>query len=94
MQRLLDHAWPGNVRELENVLESAVVRTRGDVVSRVSLGAAPTALEERRPEDRVREALRRTGGCVTRAARLLGVHRTTLWRRMRELKMQRDEFLE
>ena len=45
-------------------------------------------------EDRMREALRKTGGCVTRAARLLGIHRTTLWRRMREGGLDRGEFLQ
>lgn len=44
-------------------------------------------------EDSMREALRRAGGCVTRAARLLGIHRTTLWRRMREEGLDRAEFL-
>jgi transcriptional regulator with PAS, ATPase and Fis domain len=44
-------------------------------------------------EDPLRAALRRAGGCVTRAARLLNVHRTTVWRRMREQGIDRGEFL-
>jgi transcriptional regulator of acetoin/glycerol metabolism len=54
---------------------------------RAEAAAAPT------PVDRIRAALGRTGGCVTRAARLLGIHRTTLWRQMREAGLTRDEFL-
>ncbi|MGQ0613384.1 MAG: sigma-54 interaction domain-containing protein [Planctomycetaceae bacterium] len=92
---LLHHSWPGNVRELENVIENAVVRVRGEVIAAADLpvpfyadaGPQITSL------DRVREALRRTGGCVTRAARLLGMHRTTLWRHMREAGVHRAEFL-
>jgi len=41
----------------------------------------------------MRGALQRTGGCVTRAARLLGMHRTTLWRHMREKGIRREDFL-
>jgi len=94
MARLLAHAWPGNVRELENVLESAVVRARADVVTAVELPTlAGAALPGATLEERMRDALRRTAGCVTRAARILGVHRTTLWRHMRELNVTRDEFL-
>jgi two-component system response regulator HydG len=92
---LLQHAWPGNVRELENVIESAVVRARGDVITSADLPAAFHApgAPAAPPQERLREALRRTAGCVTRAARLLGIHRTTLWRQMRELGIRREEFL-
>ena len=84
--------WPGNVRELENV-QNSVVRTRSDVITAVDLPRGPGHPVAMAPEERMRNALRRTGGCVTRAARLLGVHRTTLWRHMRESGISRDEFL-
>jgi len=95
MAALLRHSWPGNVRELENVIESATVRARGDVVSLADLAGSfeADAAVLASPKDRIEGALRRTGGCVTRAARLLGMHRTTLWRQMRELGIPRDEFL-
>jgi PAS domain S-box-containing protein len=91
---LVAHDWPGNVRELENVLESAVVRARGAVITEIDLhhrGSVPGAASD---EDRMDEALRRTAGCVTRAARLLGVHRTTLWRHMREKGVERGDYLQ
>jgi len=89
------HTWPGNVRELENVVESSLVRARGPIVQAVDLpaGFRGGGLPELEPEDRIRAALHRTAGCVTRAARLLGVHRTTLWRQMREQGLRREEFL-
>jgi DNA-binding NtrC family response regulator len=95
MATLLAHSWPGNVRELENVVESAVVRSRGGTVTPADLPSSfrAEALPAARPEDRIRAALRRAAGCVTRAARLLGVHRTTLWRQMREMGLQREDFL-
>jgi PAS domain S-box-containing protein len=91
----LRHSWPGNVRELENVVESALVRAHGPVITATDLPetfraeVTPAAT----PEDRIRTALERTGGCVTRAARLLGIHRTTLWRQMREAGFRRGDFL-
>jgi len=89
------YSWPGNVRELENVVESALVRAHKKTIA---LGDLPDALRTRevaavRPEERLRAALQRAAGNVTRAARLLGVHRTTLWRQMREAGLRRDDFL-
>jgi PAS domain S-box-containing protein len=89
------YPWPGNVRELENVVESALVRARKNTIM---IGDLPDALRTRevvaaQPEERLRAALQRAAGNVTRAARLLGVHRTTLWRQMREAGLRRDDFL-
>ncbi|HEX5138811.1 MAG TPA: sigma 54-interacting transcriptional regulator [Planctomycetota bacterium] len=95
LDAFLRHTWPGNVRELENVIESALVRARGPMIGIPDLpeGFRAEAVLAAKPEDRIRAALGRTGGCVTRAARLLGIHRTTLWRQMREAGLSRDEFL-
>jgi PAS domain-containing protein len=43
-------------------------------------------------DERMREALRVAAGNVTRASRLLGVHRTTLWRWMGEAGLKREDF--
>jgi len=91
---LLEHDWPGNVRELENVLESGVVRTRGDILQEIDIHRRGSMTATETPSKRMEEALRRTAGCVTRAARLLGVHRTTLWRHMRETGLKREDFLQ
>jgi len=95
LDAFLRHSWPGNVRELENVVESALVRARGPLITIADLpeGFRAEATMAALPEDRIRAALGRTGGCVTRAARLLGIHRTTLWRQMREAGLRRDDFL-
>ena len=58
MERLASYAWPGNVRELENVIERAVILSRGielevalDVLPEITKAGAPRpAVEEKRPE--------------------------------------------
>jgi DNA-binding NtrC family response regulator len=94
LERLAAHSWPGNVRELENVVESAVVRARGSTIGAGDLPPDFAAAEgAAAPVERMRDALRRAAGSVTLAARLLGVHRTTLWRWMGQAGLRRDDFL-
>jgi DNA-binding NtrC family response regulator len=82
--------WPGNVRELANVLERATIRARGPVIEATDLGLAPRPIESTSfpaslPLDLVQleriaivEALRRTAGNRTHAARLLNIGLRTL----------------
>ncbi len=88
LHRLLAHDWPGNVRELENAVESAAMRARGPVILSSDLppGVGRTPGESRRAGSRRSEldaALAAAGGHPGRAAALLGIHRTTLWRWLR-----------
>ncbi len=96
MAMFLDYAWPGNVRELERVMEHAFVFVKGPVIFASSLpelegmarpaeaaaGPAPAEPEGRR---RVLEALEASAGRREEAARILGISRTSLWRRMKSL---------
>jgi transcriptional regulator with PAS, ATPase and Fis domain len=95
------HDWPGNVRELKNVLAYAYAMGDGPVLRVTDLppelmhpalaaapetGAASAPAPHLSPEaQRVAHALERAGGNRERAAKLLGVSRVTLWRRMRAL---------
>jgi DNA-binding NtrC family response regulator len=94
---LLAHPWPGQVRELRAVMEGAVALGEGPVVRLGELPGrllgetrAPSLAKGVEPTDspeaaRLRFALERAGGDRARAARMLGMSRTTLWRRMRGL---------
>jgi PAS domain S-box-containing protein len=86
MHSLLQHNWRGNVRELMNVVESASVLCAGKTIETEHLPPileswTTTSMEASSDKD-IREALRLTRGNKARAARLLGIHRSTLYRRM------------
>jgi transcriptional regulator with PAS, ATPase and Fis domain len=91
LQKLRQHRWPGNVRELQRVLEEAVVNTEGGEVNAESLlfsdeahapAEMPVDLEAIERVWAIPEALKRTGGNKTHAARLLGITRETLAKKM------------
>jgi PAS domain S-box-containing protein len=87
---ILDHSWPGNVRELENVLQYALIKSKGETIEPRHLPASVMQEPDeeamrppRRPlltADRVAGALRATGGNRVQAAKQLGVSRATLYR--------------
>jgi DNA-binding NtrC family response regulator len=93
--------WPGNVRELLSVVESAAIRSDGDVIGvehlpaelREGLSSQALNLDEDRyqaPDEKaeeraaIRSALDAAEHRREQAARMLGMSRTTLWRKMRE----------
>jgi two-component system response regulator HydG len=96
MELLLSYAWPGNVRELENAIERGVVlghaetlrpqdlppqvHRRGD--DQHPLVPAHLTLEEMEKLAIV-QALRLTGGNKSEAAERLGIHRTSIYDKMR-----------
>ncbi|AKQ70180.1 Response regulator of zinc sigma-54-dependent two-component system [Myxococcus hansupus] len=98
MKRLMAHAWPGNVRELANLLERAVALADHDtlvpedfdlpggddsgitsLLNRASGEDAPLEEVERAYVRRVVEA---QGGNKAAAARILGINRRTLYRKL------------
>ena len=103
IQRLLEYHWPGNVRELENVLERSMVLANGPVleVGDVKLDTAPAGrtvvtgnfLPEGMTLDQyeqqiIREALQRSNGNKSQAARLLGLTRNALRYRLSQMGME------
>jgi len=94
---LMDYEFPGNIRELENIIERAFILCEGREISIPDL--PPQVIAVSRQADRrnarkeqglddlemeaIRAALDRHGGNRTRAARDLGIHRTTMIRRLK-----------
>jgi transcriptional regulator with GAF, ATPase, and Fis domain len=100
--KLTAYSWPGNVRELESVIERAVILSPGAVIELADELLAqpgppagqlhpkhawiPGARRITKDLDHLFEVLRQVGGNQTKAARLLGIGRTTLWRRLKTLR--------
>jgi NtrC-family two-component system response regulator AlgB len=101
MLRLMAYDWPGNVRELENAVARAVALGSGPIVH---VGDLPSNLQyptsERAPERdellpldelerrAIMRMLRETKGDKLAAARLLGIGKTTLYRKLKQYHME------
>ncbi|MDA1053324.1 MAG: sigma 54-interacting transcriptional regulator [Planctomycetota bacterium] len=89
-EKLLAYNWPGNVRQLRNVIDSAVVLADGTQIAPEDLGLRDTSdeLESLRIDfwerKLIKQAIERTGGNIPEAARLLGIGRATLYRKVDE----------
>ena len=88
---LTSYHWPGNVRELEHALEHAFIMCSTRVIFPehlpADLQAAVPCPDEVSPRDRIRQALEKTAGNKSKAARLLNMDRKTLYRKMHDLEM-------
>jgi len=74
--------WPGNVRELRNAIAVAAARARGDLILDGATAAAALPQGPTASRLEVLEALHRSGGNRSQAAKLLGVSRATFYRRL------------
>ena len=99
LDMLADYPWPGNVRELENIISSAVIMTTGSTLKTSSLpeeirqGAAPFTTEESLNLNEmelqlINKAMQKSQGNKARAARLLGIDTSTLWRKLKRYDIQ------
>jgi len=92
-QKLLSYEWPGNIRQLRNVIDSAIVLAEGDTVEPDDFGLRDVGGDElvslnieQWERKLIRKALERTGGNIPEAAKLLGIGRATLYRRVDDQK--------
>lgn len=100
MRRLVEYDYPGNVRELSNFIERGVAlaqdrildiehlpQSLGALTVRVfkpEMAATPTTLEEQEAEH-ILTVLKMADGNRTQAARMLGIDRVSLWRKLKKL---------
>ncbi len=105
-KRLIGHSWPGNVRELRNMMERLAYLFSGDRVDAddlsfvMSPGQSPDAIPMDLPlsdatrhfqAEYIRRHIKRSGGNMTDAAGRLGMHRSNLYRKMKQLGMDEDD---
>ena len=96
MNLLLAYPWPGNVRELEHALEHACILCRNGRIEVEHLPAEMTAGENASAPDEatslacIRRALSAAGGNKTKAARMLGISRRTVYRKLDEGSAPKD----
>jgi len=99
--RMMAYDWPGNVRELENAIERAIALGSGPILH---AGDLPTNLQngtgDRLPQNdemmpldelerrAILRALRESGGDKLAAARMLGIGKTTLYRKLKQYDAQ------
>jgi len=98
---MMDYEWPGNIRELENSVERAFVCSATEVIDVSALpreireagfplpavgGGGRVPYQPGDPSTEVLEVLRSCKGNKTQAARILGISRTTLWRRLQDIE--------
>jgi two-component system response regulator HydG len=103
LELMIGYDWPGNVRELINVMEYAFVLCSGGEILPQHLPAhmsgmvspeileGRSRMEERLPGDEKRqllEALEKADGNKSEAARLLGISRVTLWKRLKDFEIK------
>jgi transcriptional regulator with GAF, ATPase, and Fis domain len=100
IRKLSDYPWPGNVRELQRVLQNAVVNSEGASLDAGALYLSdapaipndlPIDLDEIERVWAIPEALKRTGGNKTQAAKLLGITRETLAKKMEKYGLNGKE---
>lgn len=100
---LMRHDWPGNVRELENVVLSMTIMAMGNRINEEDLPTeladeeggqlrsldfvAPQSLEEIEAYF-IRKTLREQGGDRTLSAEILGIDKSTLWRKMKRYNIE------
>ena len=94
--KLVAYRWPGNVRQLRNVLDSAVVLADEDSIRPHDLAlrdSGSSELETLRIDEwekrLITEALNRTADNVPEAAKLLGIGRATLYRKIEQYHIER-----
>jgi DNA-binding NtrC family response regulator len=105
MELLCQYGWPGNIRELENVIERAVALTNGpeitvnelpEYISNLSIETyrrhdqkVPTLEEQEK--NYIKWVLDKCEGNKTRAAKIMGIDRVSLWRKIKRFGLEPED---
>lgn len=96
IQALTLHSWPGNIRELQNIIERVIAVYKHETIDAAAIhlmledpldnkflsALIPNELEE------ISKALAVTNGKYAEAAKILGISRSTLWRKLKRLELK------
>jgi two-component system response regulator HydG len=98
MKLLVAYDWPGNVRELENAIERAVaLNTTGPIrkedlpttlMSAALAGGTQPGSMEAAEKHAIVHALKKTSGNKLEAAKMLGIGKTTLYRKLKDYAIE------
>lgn len=99
IEALQDYDWPGNIREMENIMERAVILTRGEKIEVSDLNLPPQQVniasfsanfkdqfKEKEKNDLIK-ALQETKGNISEAARLMNLPRSTFFNRLKKYSL-------
>ncbi|MGO1712785.1 MAG: sigma-54 interaction domain-containing protein, partial [Senegalia sp. (in: firmicutes)] len=99
IEYLCDYDWPGNVREIKNFTERLVVMSKKPIMNLEDIKYIFKPLENNKRKNNndtkiinineseniaINNALESTNGNITKASKILGISRTTLWRKMKK----------
>ena len=99
---LQNYLWPGNVRALETAIEHAFVLSAGAFLEKDLFPPEirhakkdgspppPTNFDLNAEEENIKRALLSAKGNRTEASKILGIHRSSLWRKMREFRIDKS----
>ena len=103
MRMLMDYGWPGNARELRNVIERAMVVTKGRMIleADLSITQAPgSTLPNTRgksladmEKEHIRQVLLDNRWNIIRSAQILGIDRVTLYNKIRKYELKKEPVL-